>query len=236
MLTTFLLALCLTAAPADAQFFAPMLVQAVPSGGGYLGPGNVVSGASAWYGVRAYNQTYATALGNALQLRRASDNTTQNVAVLSTGLLNTASANTFAGPDGGTGVCTASTSGSSTTLTVTTCATSATLHAGDTLTCGSCVQPVYIASLGTFSGTGAGAAGTVTLNVAQNLAAELVTSQVALFAQTIFDQSGNAIDQHQSTNGLQAQFLPSCVNAQPCLAFVAASTQNYAGTLGGSVS
>jgi hypothetical protein len=33
-------------------------------GGAYTGPGNIVSGASAWWGLRAYNTAYATALGN----------------------------------------------------------------------------------------------------------------------------------------------------------------------------
>lgn len=33
-------------------------------GGSYTGPGDIVSGASAWWGLRAYNAAYATALGN----------------------------------------------------------------------------------------------------------------------------------------------------------------------------
>lgn len=234
-LIALLALLLLGTPPARAQFGEAAMVQGPSAPLGYQGPGNQVSGASVFYGLRAYSNAYAVALGNAIQVRRASDNTTQNIAVLSTGPVDIAAANTFAGPDGGTGVCTASTSGSSTTLTISVCTASATLHAGDTLTCASCVQPVVIRSLGTFTGTGAGAAGTVTLNVAQNITSQSVTSQIALFIRTFYDQSGHSIDQLQATNGLQAQLLPNCVNALPCAEFVAASTQNYAGTLGGTV-
>lgn len=235
-LRRFLLALCLIlpSLGARAQFNPPAMLSASGKVPVPCGPGNVASFA-AWWGLSAYSCVYAASLGNAIQVRRASDNTTQNVAVLSNASLNVTSANSFAGPDGGTGVCTASTSGSSTTLTVSVCTSSATLHAGDTLTCGSCSQPVYIASLGTFSGTGAGASGTVILNLAQNITSQSVTSQVALYISLWYDQSGHGITMTQATNGDQAQFLPSCVNAQPCAAFLTASTQIYTGTLGSPV-
>jgi hypothetical protein len=37
-------------------------------GGGYTGPGDIVSGATHWYGLRAYNATYAAATGNIADL------------------------------------------------------------------------------------------------------------------------------------------------------------------------
>lgn len=40
------------------------IVSSGGGGGGYTGPGDIVSGASAWWGLRAYNTAYATALGN----------------------------------------------------------------------------------------------------------------------------------------------------------------------------
>lgn len=224
--------------PAMAQFTPPSMLSAFGgAAAASCGPGDVAT-FSAWYGLSAYSCAKAAALANAIQARRASDSTTQDVPLLSNGNLNIASANTFAGPDGGTGVCTASTSGSSTTMTIATCATSATLHAGDTLTCTACVQPVKIASLGTFSGTGAGAAGTVILNTAQTITSQSVTSQIALFIAKWYDQTGNSVDQSQATAGFQAQLLPNCgafSNNLPCSAWIAASTQSYAGTLGSAI-
>lgn len=55
-----LLALFLSLAPSWAQMGQiPAYVQPAPSGGTYTGPGDVVSGASHWYGLRAYNAAYA---------------------------------------------------------------------------------------------------------------------------------------------------------------------------------
>lgn len=42
----------------------------------YTGPGDVVSGALAWWGLRAYNRAYATSTGNVGIFRRSSDSTT----------------------------------------------------------------------------------------------------------------------------------------------------------------
>ena len=213
--------------------FLPSLVSAqsimsivnAKSGVAYVGPGDIVSGATAWYGLRGYSAAYAaTGTGKAINYRRASDNSTQDGVILTNGKFDIATANAFAGPDGGTGVCTASTSGSSTTLTIASCATSATLHSGDTLTCASCVQPVYISALGTFSGTGAGASGTVTLNAAQNITSQSVTSQIALFVPEIYDQSGNLRHLTQLTAAKQPQLLPSC-GSLPCISFVGSATQ-----------
>lgn len=223
--------------PAMAQFTPPSMLSAFGVASTKCGPGDVTP-FSEWMGLSTYSCAKATALANAIQARRASDSTTQDVPLLSNGNLNIASANTFAGPDGGTGVCTASTVGSSTTLTIATCATSATLHAGDTLTCTACVQPVKIASLGTFSGSGAGASGTVTLNTAQTITAQSVTSQVALFISKWYDQSGVGVDLPQATAALQAQLLPNCgtlSNGLPCAEFIAASTQSYSATLGAGI-
>jgi hypothetical protein len=59
---------------------APVMPQAAAA---YAGPGNVVSGASAWWGLRGYS---AAAVGaNAVQLRRSSDNVVQTFTVQSNG-------------------------------------------------------------------------------------------------------------------------------------------------------
>lgn len=67
----------------------------VASGSSYTGPGDVVSGAIFYGGVRAYNAAYATGSNNAMTIRRASDNTTSNIVILSTGALDVATATTF---------------------------------------------------------------------------------------------------------------------------------------------
>jgi hypothetical protein len=59
----------------------------------YTGPGDVVAGAKAWYGIRAYSG--ASIGGNALQLRRQSDSTLQNIVTVSGGGLDTTTINTF---------------------------------------------------------------------------------------------------------------------------------------------
>lgn len=68
---------------------------AVPAS--YVGPGDLVSGATAWYScTRAYSAAYAAPGTNpACTIRRASDNATTTLAVLSTGLVNVAAATSF---------------------------------------------------------------------------------------------------------------------------------------------
>jgi hypothetical protein len=83
---------------ADAQIGLPAGVaqlSPVTASGSYVGPGDLVAGAMAWYGLRAYNAAYAAAGGNAATIRRASDNTTTTIAVLANGQLNTAAATSF---------------------------------------------------------------------------------------------------------------------------------------------
>jgi hypothetical protein len=68
---------------------------AAPAAATYTGPGDVVSGATAWYGLRAYNAAYATGSNKAINVRRASDNATSDINILSTGALDVATASTF---------------------------------------------------------------------------------------------------------------------------------------------
>lgn len=69
------LTLWLALAPAFAQMnsFFPGPGTPASSGGGYTGPGDVVSGASAWWGLRCYNAAYA---GNVADLTDSSTGTT----------------------------------------------------------------------------------------------------------------------------------------------------------------
>src|SRR5215211_3938725 len=59
----------------------------------FSGPGDVVSGAAAWWGLRAYSA--ATTGANLVRIRRVSDNVEQNFVSLSTGALDRASIVTF---------------------------------------------------------------------------------------------------------------------------------------------
>lgn len=182
-------------------------------GPSYTGPGDIVSGATAWYGLRAYNAAYATAGSNAINVRRASDNTTSNIAVLSTGALNVSAYNTFVGTDA-----TASCTVSSTTFTCT--GASSTPHVGDVITGTGLTQPCVATAVGTFTG----GAGTVTASVPVSAAscgsvgvAETITFQVAGFVTEAYDQSGNSVPVLQATAGTQPQLLPNCGNSIPCI-------------------
>jgi len=184
----------------------------------YSGPGDIVSGATAWYSCsRGYSKAYSTGSNNACNIRRASDNSTTNIVILSNGHFDIATANSFAGTDA---TCSGSTTGSSTTIAFTSC--SSTPKAADTVSGTGITQPAYLASCGTFTA----GAGSCTLNVAQNIAvAETVTMQVAMYVTEAYDQSGNAHNASQSTASAQPQVLPNCGSAIPCLFFNGTSTQ-----------
>jgi hypothetical protein len=182
------------------RIVGPVLVPATSS---YTGPGDIVSGANFHIGLWGYNGAYATGSNNCLKVRRASDNTTQNIVILTTGLVDIATANTFAGTDF---TATGGTATGATSLALTGCSSTPTV--GDTITAavatGSLVQPCYITAVGTFTG----GAGTVTLNKAQTCTLTSVVGQVGLFITELYDQTGNGINFTQATAGSQPQLLP----------------------------
>ena len=62
----------------------------------YVGPGDIVSGVTAWYGLRAYSAAVAaTGTQKAINIRRASDNTTKDILIRKSGNLDTPTASTF---------------------------------------------------------------------------------------------------------------------------------------------
>jgi Alpha-L-arabinofuranosidase B, catalytic len=61
----------------------------------YTGPCDVVACSGPWYGLRAVNAAYATGSNKAIQLQRTSDNTTQDIVILSNGNLDASTAATF---------------------------------------------------------------------------------------------------------------------------------------------
>lgn len=185
----------------------------------YAGPGDVVAGASAWYGLRAYTAAYAAPGTNpAITVRRGTDNATTDVAINKDGVLDTYAANSFAGIDvsctGGT------TPGVSTTLNLTGC--SGTPNADDVVysfrgaSGASLVSPAYIVACGVFVAGN----GSCTLNAAQNLTAnQPVYALNPLFVTKIYDQSGNGHDMAQAVAINQPQLLPMCDYQLPCLRF-----------------
>ena len=188
----------------------------VASGATYVGPGDIVSGATAWYGLRAYNAAYATGSNNAINVRRASDNTTSNIVILANGNLDIATANAFAGVD----ATASATATASTTLNL----TGATPHVGSTITGTGVTQPCYIVSVGSF----AGGTGTVVVNAAQTLAAVSISMQYGLYVTEAYDQTGNGNHFIQATASKQPQLLPNCgtaISSLPCLYFASASSQ-----------
>lgn len=82
-LSAFLAALFIAgSAGAQGQLIQPI----VAASQNYVGPGDIVSGATAFYSCsRAYNAAYAAALGSACDLRRASDNATCTAKFLANG-------------------------------------------------------------------------------------------------------------------------------------------------------
>jgi hypothetical protein len=82
--------------PLRAQVGLPFPGPGMPAasgGGGYTGPGDVVSGALAWWGLRAY--TLASIGNNCVTIQRASDNATQTFVTVAGGGVDLASIATF---------------------------------------------------------------------------------------------------------------------------------------------
>lgn len=189
---------------------------------GYTGPGDIVASASIWVScTRGYSTAYSTGTNKACNARRASDNSTQDINILSNGNLDVASYNTFVGTDA-TGTCTIAT----TTLSCT--GLGSTLHANDLITGTGITNPCILSSPGSL----VGGAQTATAQIAGTTnscgtvsVGETVVAQVAAFATKAYDQSGNSHDASQATAGNQPQVLPVCINNQPCLYLIAASAQ-----------
>ena len=192
----------------------------------YVGPGDLQGSASFWYGLRAYSGEKAAAGVNAVAVRRTTDNATQILTVLQNGLLDVATATTFAGT---TAQCTGTIS--TTTLTVSACA-SGTLATFSELTVPGATGPVYITALG----TGTGGAGTYTINAPQTIgSATTFTQRASLAVTTWYDQSGNGPNVTQGTTAQQPFLMLNCINGQPCVAFARANSTYLAGTLGAAV-
>ena len=82
------------AASANSNTVGP--VAAAPLG--YTGPGNIVTGATGFWGLRGYNAAYATGSNPGIDIRNAADTTTTTLNILSDGSLDVASVPGTGGP------------------------------------------------------------------------------------------------------------------------------------------
>lgn len=205
----------LVGSPAFAASYQHSVLQvAISSGTTFTGPGDIVSGATAWYGLRGYSAAVAaTGTQKAINVRRQSDNATSDIVILTNGNLDVATAASFAGTD-------ATCTGTIASTTLTCASASSTPNANDPVSGTGITQPAYIVSCGTFTA----GAGTCTLNAAQTVSvAETITMQVALFVTKWYDQSGALncsaapCDITQTTAANQPQLLLKCLGSNPCV-------------------
>ncbi len=227
----FLLPLLIIAAPAFGQMapWQPAVLTPVASAPTYTGPGDVVSGATAFYGMRGYSAAFASpGTGKAINYRRASDNATQDGVILVNGNFDIASYNTFVGTDA-TASCTLS--GTSASCT----GASATIHVNDPVTGAGITDPCVVTATNGSTTATMSLAGTST-SCGTVTVAVTFTFQVAGFATQAYDQSGNTNHVANGTAGTQPQVLPVCINSLPCLYSPGSTFYNLAGTLSGSVS
>lgn len=198
----------------------------ISSGSTYVGPADIVANPTAWYScTRGVSAAYSTGSNKACNVRRASDNTTQDIVILANGNFDVASYNTFVGTDT-SGSCTIA----STTLTCTGLGTA--LHINDPISGAGIGQPCYLTAVGTDT---AGAQ-TATINSSAVCGtvsvAVTVTAQVAGFVTKAYNQAGTTpcagsttCDALQATAGNQPQVLILCANsgALPCVLATAAT-------------
>lgn len=189
----------------------------------YTGPGDIVASASSWWGLRAYNAAVAaTGTQKSAKLRRASDDTTQDILILTDGTFDIASAVSFAGTDA-TG--NATSAGTSVALT----GLSGAAHVGDTITGAGFVGSTCVAVGSLVAG-----AQTCTTNTSQSIGvSEPVTLTWGLYVDTLYDQASTR-NLANATTSAQPQILPGSRNGHPTILWKSASSTvlSSSGTFG----
>lgn len=199
---------------ARAQILAPILFGGARTTS-YSGPGDIVSGALAWYGLRGYSGAFAApGTGKSIALvNQGGAGIACDVVIASSGNLGGMASSCgghagqtpqqFAGTDA---TCTATIA--STTMTVSSCS-SGTLHVNDQITGAGITSPSYIASIGTC----ASPPGTCTLNAPQTVAVgETVTATTVLIVGEWYDQTGGGHDLPFQAGHISALFFYNCIN------------------------
>jgi hypothetical protein len=209
-------------------------VKVTGGGGGYSGPGDQVSGATAWYGVVGYNAAYATGSNAAGTIRCSSgpsSGSTFVINILTTGLMDIATAATDCGTDG---VVTAGTSGSSTTLTIS-AKTSGQVTIGDQITGVGITNPTWVSSVGTCVSGAIVPSCTVIMSQANTVTGgTTVTAQGGRYVTQWNDQTGNSgVASATTANQLPLlQNCPSTLGSIPCMGWVStgSTTAGYTAT------
>lgn len=165
------------------------LLRVAPPVSSYVGPGDIVSGATYFWGLRGYNNAGAApGTTNAVRVVRLSDNAEQDVVILSSGALDMTSATTFAGTDAtGTGAI------ALTALTF----TGGTI--GDVVTGSGVTAGTFIVS---------GSSPNWTVNKSQTVTSTTLTLTYGLKVKTIYDQTASGINMTQTTAANQPYLVP----------------------------
>ena len=185
---------------------------------GYTGPGDIVA-YTAWGGLFGYNAAAANGTTNAINLRNATSTSTANFVILTNGTVDVASITTFDTVDA---TCTAT--GSTTTLTVTSC--TGTPAVNDQIFAVGVTNPTTITAIGSC----ASGSGTCTMSQSNTFGSPVtVTFRAALTVPEVYDQTGGGRPWVQATVGDQPQFLLNCQNTTlPC--FQSATSVQFVAT------
>jgi hypothetical protein len=199
---------------------------AIDGGASYIGPGDSVSGAAAWYGLRAYNAANLNGTTKAVNLIRASDSTACDFDIAASGGLGLSDSGCSLG--GGltlsafaTQDATATCVFSNVSFTVACTGASSTPHVGSQITGAGVIQPCFVTAVGTFT---AGAGNVTIANGSSTgflscgtLSAESVTFTYGLFVAKWYDLTGNGNTLLQATGGAQPYLMQSIFGALPAV-------------------
>jgi hypothetical protein len=207
----------------------PQVVSAAPT---YNGLGNIITSATAYYGLRAYSSSQLGGTTKSVNLKRLSDSTACDFDINTSGNLGGTDSGCSLG--GGESLATFATTDATATCTIsTTTATctgaSSTPHVSSNISGAGLTQPCFASAVGTFTG----AAGTVTLSGNSTAASpcgtvsvgETLTFTYGLAVTEVYDQTGNGNNLAQASSGQQPTLLPSCINSLPCLSFIRTANQ-----------
>lgn len=221
--SAFLAALFIAgSAGAQGQLIQPIVAASVAST--YTGPGNIVSGATAFYSLRAYTAAIAAAgTQSIVDLRRPADNATCTAKIATSGSVDltvgtpcNSSTQTVSAWSGAAASCTGAIGPASTTLTVTSC--TGTLAVGSSVSGTGVTAGTYITAVV----GGCTAASSCTVNTSQTVASTTLTmAQSVPLVSKWYDQSGGTLDATQATAGNQPQLLlTGGSNGRPGLSFL----------------
>ena len=178
----------------------------------YRGPGDIFNGATAAYGLVAYNAAWiANGPRKAINIYNQNSTATTDINVLApSGTLDVAAANAAGGTDA---VCTG-TASNTTSLVLTSC--TSTPQQNDGVSGGGAVAPAYLVSCGSFTL----GSGTCTLNANQTISGT-VTFAIGLTVVKMYDMSGNTNDTAtQATTTQRPVLLTNCDSAsRPCIIY-----------------